>query len=153
MKPTAGPQTPFDAKYEGSLYGLLRWEDWDRLCQRLLSDGNRRWFAYAVGTPTPGQPLPAPAMGALIAEIDALLRRDHDRDRLGIVYVDDRDEPTLVKIYDPNHLGASCGSVGYRVPPGWVLSLDPPSRIDNPAPLPGSRRRWWERLAAGWSSG
>lgn len=92
-------------------------------------------------------------MGALIAEIDALLRRDHDRDRLGIVYVDDRDEPTLVKIYDPNHLGASCGSVGYRVPPGWVLSLDPPSRIDNPAPLPGSRRRWWERLAAGWSSG
>jgi hypothetical protein len=52
----------------------------------------------------------------------------------------------LVKIYDPNNLGASCGSIGFKVPPGWVLSLDRPTPIEAATHLPGNRRRWWEAL-------
>lgn len=79
-------------------------------------------------------------------EIDRLLRRDHGEDYLGIVYVDDPVAPSLIKIYDPNHLGSACGSIGYKVPPGWVLSVDAPRPIDPPMPLPNGRKRWWSEL-------
>ncbi len=142
----------FETKLNGTLYGLLRWSDWDALRQRLLADTTHHWFAYAVGAEIPLTPLSPAALGPLLTEIDGLLRRDHHGDSLGIVYADALAEPTLVKIYDPNNLGAACGSIGHRVPPGWVLSLDPPSAIPVAAPLPGNRRRWWaalrERFAA-----
>ncbi|MDP1904792.1 MAG: hypothetical protein Q8M09_11190 [Pseudomonadota bacterium] len=142
----------FETKLNGTLYGLMRWADWDVLRERLLAEVENRWFAYAVGTDIPAVPLPPAAMHPFLGEIDSLLRRDHDEDYLGIVYVDDLDAPSLIKIYDPNNLGSACGSIGYKVPPGWVLSLDPPSAIAAITPLPGNRRRWWaglrERLMA-----
>lgn len=138
--------TAFETKLNGSLYGLLRWSDWDALRQRLLADTTQQWFAYAVGAQLPVTPLPPAAFEPLLTQIDGLLRRDHREDYLGIVYADNLARPTLVKIYDPNNLGAACGSIGHRVPPGWVLSLDPPSTIAGTAPLPRGRRRWWSGL-------
>jgi len=38
------------------------------------------------------------------------LRADHHESYCGIVYADDLDKPRLIKIYDPNNLGSSCGS-------------------------------------------
>ncbi len=38
-----------------------------------------------------------------------------------VVYVVDRETPKKIKIFDPNNLGASCGSSGFTVLPGWVL--------------------------------
>ncbi len=136
----------FEAKLNGTLYGLINWRDWDDLRARLLAGVDKRWFAYAVGEPLPEAPLPTDALTGLLSEIDALLRRDHDESYLGIVYVDDLASPSLVKIYDPNNLGSTCGSIGFKVPPGWVLSLDPPQVIDAITPLPGNRRRWWHAL-------
>lgn len=137
----------FEKKLNGTLYGLMRWTDWDALQTRLLAEAGNRWFAYAVGTDMPAVPVPPAALQVLLEEIDGLLRRDHDEDYLGIVYVDDLDTPSLIKIYDPNNLGSACGSIGYKVPPGWVLSLDPPSDISAFTPLPGNRRRWWAGLS------
>lgn len=136
--------TAFETKLKGTLYGLLRWPDWDALRRRLTAT-DAEWFAYAVGSEPPLTPLVPAALGPMLEEIDALLRRDHQTDTFGIVYVDALDRPTLVKIYDPNQLGSACGSRGQPVPPGWVLSRDPPSRIDAPV-LPGQRRRWWTGL-------
>jgi hypothetical protein len=136
----------FEAKLNGMLYGLMRWADWDRLREQMLKEAASRWFAYGVGAELPAGPMNPTALRVLLTEIDALLRRDHEENYLGIVYVDDPASPSLVKIYDPNNLGSTCGSIGYKVPPGWVLSLDPPTRIDAVVLLPGNRRRWWESL-------
>lgn len=138
--------SPFETKLNGSLYGLLRWSDWEVLRQRLLKEPSDPWFVYAVGAEVPDAALSPAGFRLMLAEIDATLRRDHREDHLGIVYADDLVRPTLVKIYDPNNLGSTCGSIGHRVPPGWVLSLYPPSAIATPAPLPGGRRRWWASL-------
>jgi hypothetical protein len=78
--------------------------------------------------------------------VDQLLRSEHDEDYCGIVYVDAPEDPRLVKIFDPNHLGASCGSSGLRVLPGWVLSRDPPLDLQAAVPPTRSRRRWWQAL-------
>jgi hypothetical protein len=84
-----------------------------------------------------------------ISEADELLRRDHDEDYCGVVYVDDPASPTFVKIYDPNYLGSSCGSSGLRVLPGWTLSLVPPVDLPHALPQTGSRKRWWQRFFGG----
>ena len=93
---------------------------------------------------------PAPATPVLferfIEQIGQLLRRDHQETYLGIVYVDDPALPSFVKIYDPNNLGAACGSSGRQVLPGWTLSRCPPVDLHAEYPNPGGRRRWWQGL-------
>jgi hypothetical protein len=72
------------------------------------------------------------------------LRKEHHEDYCGIVYADDLDDPRLIKIYDPNHLGTSCGSSKNRILPGWIMSRMPPSDLDPPHFVPQNRKRWWQ---------
>jgi hypothetical protein len=72
------------------------------------------------------------------------LRQDHDFHLCGIVYVDHVEEPTLIKVYDPNNLGSACSRSTTPTPPLWILSTAPPPLIDNHAPVPNSRKRWWQ---------
>lgn len=135
----------FEETLNGLLYGVLHWKQWETLCGQLRNSG-QAWYFYAVGCGVPDAPLAGAALDKAIDEIDALLRREHEQTYLGIVYTDDLASPTLVKIYDPNHLGSSCGSCGYTIPPGWVLSQQAPQPIASDIPLPGNRRRWWQNL-------
>ena len=64
----------------------------------------------------------------------------------GIVYADDVESPRIVKIYDPNNLGSSCGTGKHPHPPGWIMSRVPPVGLERPGPLPESRKRWWRSL-------
>ena len=125
----------FEAKLNGTLYGLMRWPDWDALRVRLRNDPGYRWYAYAVGLELPHETLGANALLILLGEIDVLLRRDHIENYLGIVYADNPDHPSLIKIYDPNNLGSSCGSIDFKVPSGWVLSQDRPTPLAAPSRL------------------
>jgi len=136
----------FATKLNGPLYGLMQWSDWDRLESALRSETDARWYISAVGAEAPATPLDPAALHVLLDGISVLLRNDHQEDYLGIVYVDDLDVPSLIKIYDPNNLGAACGSIGFKVPPGWVLSLDRPTPITTVFPLPGNRQRWWDAV-------
>lgn len=133
----------FNETFNGSLAGVLRWPQWDALLDKLRQDGHA-WYAYAVGHGVPDAPISGEALATVLAEIDTMLRRDHDEDYLGIVYVDDPADPTMIKVYDPNHLGSSCGSGGKQIPPGWVLCRMPPEPIASDIPLPNNRRRWWQ---------
>jgi hypothetical protein len=55
-----------------------------------------------------------------------LLREEHREAYCGIVYADDLENPRLIKIYDPNKLGSSCGSSKNPPGPGWIMSRLPP---------------------------
>ncbi len=139
---------PFLQAFRGSFAGVLRWPQLDTLWEALRRRGDAGWYLYAVGETPPDSPVDAARLDTFLREIDALLRSEHDEDYCGIVYVDDIDKPTFVKIFDPNNLGVSCGFSEAPPLPGWTLSLIPP--CDLPAALPpaGNRRRWWQRLFA-----
>jgi len=141
----------FAETLNGSLYGVMHWEQWDALCGRILDSG-QAWYFYAVGCGVPDAPLAGDELARAVAEIGALLRREHEQTYLGIVYADDLTSPQLVKIYDPNNLGSTCGSCGHAIPPGWVFSLQTPQPIASDIPLPGNRRRWWQSLFPSTSS-
>lgn len=138
----------FHSAFSGTFSGVLRWEQLDRLWERLRADADAGWFVYAIGEPPPEMPVDGDALLRFIDEVDALLRREHEEDYCGIVYVDDMQSPRFVKIFDPNNLGVSCGYSDNPPLPGWIVSRLPPADLQAPMPQPGNRRRWWQRLFA-----
>lgn len=135
----------FLERMDGSFRGMLKWTDLDALWASVRANPEG-WYASLVGVEPAQQPMTPAALDAFITEVDSLLRREHAHDYCGIVYADDPKHPSFIKIYDPHNLGSSCGSSGRRIPPRWVLSRLPPALIVDEAPLPGSRRRWWQKL-------
>lgn len=135
----------FASRLEGRFVGILRWEGLDALWDTLLQSG-KAWYFYQVGSERPQLPLKGDGLRNALNELGLLLRREHEHDYCGIVYADNPEDPTLVKVYDPNHLGSSCGSSGLVIPPRWVVSLDKPTEILDHAPTPNNRKRWWQRL-------
>jgi hypothetical protein len=142
----SAPTDPFLAAFRGSFTSALRWSDLDALWLRLRADAGGGWYLYAIGEPPPAVAADASSVERFIDEIDVLLRREHDERLCGIVYADDLRIPSLVKIYDPNNLGVSCGFSTNPPLPGWVMSKLPP--VDLPATqlVPKARRRWWQAL-------
>jgi hypothetical protein len=125
---------------------MMRWPQLDTLWQTLSQQAEAGWYAYAIGETPPTEPLSAAELENFIKEIDALLRREHEEDYCGIVYVDEPSQPRLIKIYDPNNLGVACGFSEAPPLPGWTLSLDAPCDLEQALPPPANRRRWWQRL-------
>lgn len=134
----------FERLYGGRLYGVMSWNDLSNFWQRL--DTAAGWYLYAVGEPAPAEPATAAEVQHFVHHVDALLRKEHHEDYCGIVYADDLASPRLVKIYDPNHLGSSCGSSKHPPLPGWVMSRDLPCDLMPHGPVPSGRRRWWQSL-------
>ena len=139
------PADPYLSAFRGSFTSALRWPQLDALWERVLANPEG-WYVYAIGEPPPVAPADGEQLQRFVAEVDALLRREHDEDYCGIVYADEPSAPAMIKIYDPNNLGVVCGFSTNPPLPGWVLSRLPP--VDLPAaqaPAAG-RRRWWQRL-------
>lgn len=137
----------FQEHYKGSFINMLRWDHLEYLWDKVKAQPNG-WYLYFVGQTLPTAPVAASALNEFIQEIDQLLRKEHDYDYCGIVYADDKETPSMVKIFDPNNLGAVCGSSGSVVPPRWLLTRIPPEIIADDAPTPANRKRWWQRLFA-----
>lgn len=135
----------FLKRMNGSFRGMLQWTDLDALWARVRANPEG-WYVSLVGVEPVQQAMSPATLDTFIAEVDSLLRREHDYSYCGIVYADDPEQPSFIKIYDPHNLGSSCGSSGVRIPPRWVLSRVPPALIVDEAPLPNSRRRWWQKL-------
>jgi len=136
----------FLEKYNGVLRGVMQWDKLDRLWLNVLNQKSEGWYIYALGHDLPENVSDSSDVEHFIARMDSLLREDHDEDYCGIVYTDDFSNPALVKIFDPNNLGASCGSSNTPPQPGWVISRDKPVPLGADVILPGNRKRWWRRL-------
>lgn len=136
----------FYTAFRGRFVSLLRWEDLAAFWDVLRARAGAGWYLYAVGEPVPKHPSTAEEVERFIAAVDALLHRDHREDYCGIVYTDSRENPTLVKIFDPQNLGVACGFSTNPPKPGWVMSLIPPEPLEDRRPLPEARRRWWRSL-------
>ncbi|MHB8453340.1 MAG: hypothetical protein ACYDDO_01325 [Acidiferrobacterales bacterium] len=146
MDPVA-KEDPFYAAFRGSFSGVLSWKDLDTFWGVVRSNANAGWYIYAVGELPPTAPSTAEQVNTFVAEIDALLRHEHQEDYCGIVYVDDAAVPSLIKIFDPNNLGVQCGFSDSPPLPGWIMTRLPPCDLKE-SRLPGNRRRWWHRLWA-----
>jgi hypothetical protein len=135
----------FQQHYTGRFINMLSWQQLEDLWKTVKAQP-LGWYIYFVGESVPTTPVQDNELNQFIQEVDKLLRQEHDYDYCGIVYVDNRETPKMIKIYDPNNLGAVCGSSGTIVPPRWLLTRIPPQSIIDNAPTPNNRKRWWQRL-------
>ena len=137
----------FGDLFAGRLWSVMSWEQLTAFWTRI--DTGAGWYLYAIGEPVPTVPALADQAAEFLRRIDALLREDHRHDYCGIVYADDLQQPSFVKIYDPNNLGVSCGFSTNPPLPGWIMSLVPPEDLRPGQKLPEGRKRWWRALFAG----
>ncbi len=137
---------PFYNKFKGSFTSCMRWDDLTTFWGTLKQHVNLDWYIYAIGEQVPDSPANQREFIHFITEIDSLLRNEHQEDYCGIVYADDKNSPTFIKIYDPNNLGVSCGFSNDPPLPGWVLSVTPPKPLEDKSVLTQQRKRWWQRL-------
>lgn len=144
-QPTANAQE-FLTAFNGSFAGMLHWPQLDDLWRVLRNDLGGQWYVYAVGEPPPTTPANAAQVESFITQIDQLLRRDHQEDYCGVVYVDEPQQPRFIKIYDPHNLGVSCGYSDHPPLPGWVMSKHAPVDLQLQGPLSAQRKRWWQRV-------
>jgi len=136
----------FERLYEGRLWSVMSWEQLAAFWQRINLAAKDGWYLYAVGEPPPQAPASGEGVADFVRRIDELLRREHHETYCGIVYTDDLEQPCFVKIYDPNHLGSSCGSGKHPLLPGWIMSRVPPIDLKPARPAPEGRRRWWQAV-------
>lgn len=145
---TTNLEDEFYRQFRGAFSGILRWPQLASFWQTLKTRADAGWYIYALGEAVPQQPASAEQLHRFIDELDVLLKKEHQEDYCGIVYVDDEAEPTFVKIYDPGNLGVVCGFSDQPPLPGWTLSLMPPQMLNEKMFLTQSRKRWWRRLFA-----
>ena len=141
------PATDFERSLNGMLHSLLSWQQLADFWPKI--DPAAGWYLYAIGEPVPLSPAAPEQVASFIKKIDSLLHKDHDEDYCGIVYANDVNNPSLVKIYDPHNLGSSCGSSKNPPLPGWIMSLTPPTHLQPKGITPGNRKRWWETFMSG----
>jgi hypothetical protein len=136
--------TEFQRLYTGRVWSVMGWDQLTGFWQRI--DPAAGWYLLAVGVASAPTLANAVTVSTFIERIDALLRADHHESYCGIVYADDLDNPQLIKIFDPNNLGSSCGSSKNPPGPGWVMSRAKPDELLFAYPAPENRKRWWRSL-------
>ena len=145
-QPSTNSTQDFKSRYTGSFYGVLKWSDLDQLWSTVKSQMNDDWFIYSPGQDVPDKTTKAEYVITFIDEIDQLLRREHEKDYCGVVYVDDKENPSFIKIFDPNNRGVSCGFSDNPPLPGWILSKIKPVELEKALNPPNNRRNWWQKI-------
>lgn len=140
------PKQNYLQAFRGHFIGILQWNQLDVFWQALENKADAGWYIYNTGEQPPSATCNAASVVEFIREVDALIRNEHKEDYCGIVYTDNKSDPTLVKIYNPGNLGVVCGFSDNPPLPGWVMSVLPPVKLDASSFLPANQQRWWQRI-------
>lgn len=121
----------FRTLFSGRLSGLLKWDQVDALFA-LIAEGGEDWYLYRVSEGLPEAPLSGEELGAKLKDIRDWAFIQNKKDPLcGCVFVNDREDPAIVKIYDP----ASGSSCSVTTPlPVYTLSRSMPEKLPFEAP-------------------
>jgi hypothetical protein len=138
----------FVSAFRGNFTSTMRWHDLDDFWNVLKAQTDDQWFIYAVGEEPPENPAAKQDLLNFIEKIDQLLRKEHEEDYCGIVYIDNKASPEFIKIFDPNNLGVTCGFSDNPPLPGWILSRIQPVELEQALNPPKNRQRWWQQLFA-----
>lgn len=114
----------FRDRFRGRFAGLLAWEDVAAVFARVIAAPSG-WWIYDTREPLPGAPEDTCRLAERVGEIEGFLRRHQRADYCGFVYVDDKDVPTLIKVFDPRN--ASSCSLGSPVPVYTLSRMKPTS--------------------------
>ena len=118
-------EASYAAFFDGSLKGLLQWRQFDDLWEYLRAHPEGWYVRDFSGRQVPRAPMPAPEFLAFLNEAEDFLRRRQQEDYCGFIYLDDVENPSFIKVFDPRRMGSACGCGG-QVSPRWTISRQLP---------------------------
>lgn len=121
---------PFLKQFTGRFSAIMKWEQLDALWAELRSDTENNWFLYTVGEAVPQAPADSSERDHFLTSIDETIRKHQRKDYCGFVYVDDRQSPGFIKIFNPRKLGCGGGNCGAPSLPHWIISRAKPVDIN-----------------------
>ncbi len=117
----------YNACFSGRLSGLLQWDQFEALWSSLAQSPDGWYVRDFKSAALPDAPMPGDAFKNWLAETEKFLRKRHREEYCGFLYVNDRDAPVFIKVFDPRKMGSSCGCSGH-IMPRWTISRMPPER-------------------------
>ncbi|MBT3965318.1 MAG: hypothetical protein HOD55_00315 [Candidatus Thioglobus sp.] len=115
-------------EFQGRFIGIMQWGDCNALLEKLINNPND-WYLYDTLNSVPNETADADLFINKINAIKDTLTSEHQERYCGIVYANDLDNPSFVKIFHPNNLGKSCGSSENPPLPQWLLSKTKPMDV------------------------
>lgn len=112
-------------EFQGRFIGIMQWDDCHELFNKLI-DQPTDWYLYDTMTTVPVSTVDSQNFKKSIHDIKNILTEEHQERYCGIVYTNNLESPSFVKIFHPNNLGKSCGSSEHPPIPQWLLSKTPP---------------------------
>ena len=135
-------------KFKSNFYGMLYWPDLDALWQTLGKKTNQhpstQWYIYDLTEQPPATTVNGSELQAFVRDIDQWLRETHHEKYCGVVYADDKDNPSFIKIFHPKRMGHGVCSIAKEAPlPGWVISTLKPTDLNQ---SPAASSSWWKKF-------
>lgn len=112
-------------QFQGRFIGIMQWDDCNALLQKLI-DQPDGWYFYNTLNSAPNRIIDANVFTENINRIKEILTNEHQERYCGIVYTNDLESPSFVKIFHPKNIGKSCGSSEQPPIPQWLLSKTKP---------------------------
>ncbi len=116
-------------EFRGRFIGIMQWDDCDALLEKLIANPANDWYFYDTLLPLPQRTINTDDLVKKLIKIHDILKVEHQERYCGIVYVDDLENPTFIKIFNPNNLGKACGSSENPPIPQWLLSKTKPEDV------------------------
>ncbi|WP_130472028.1 hypothetical protein [Candidatus Magnetaquicoccus inordinatus] len=120
-------ETPsFAKRLSGRFDGMIRQEDAQRLAHTIANlDG---WYLVEPHTDPPAQTVDGPTASRHLEQLLEEILREESGVWSTMVYVQNQEDPWIVKVFHPRRAGCGCGGQGGIVP-WWVLSRIKPEQI------------------------
>lgn len=116
-------------QFQGRFIGIMQRQDCNVLLEKLIANPTNDWYFYDTLTTVPQATMSADEFVKSLTLIHGILKTEHQERYCGIVYVDDLESPSFIKIFNPKNLGKSCGSSEYPPIPQWLLSKIKPADV------------------------
>jgi len=114
---------------QGNLYGLLSWEDFDRVCEYISNADDHSWFIYEIDKPLPDSATSNVERTEFVESLNSCIHTQYSRKHCGIAFVDSIKSPSILKVFNPKLLKSICNIYGSSPIHGWVISRIKPVNL------------------------
>jgi hypothetical protein len=122
------PDTAFWTLYLSRSSGILHWQDMDAFWPQMQATTGA-WYVFDPREDAPETPLSGAALQAELAAAQTLVYSRRDLPMSGAVYVDNREAPAFIKVFDPANMGSSCSCSTEPVMPRYIFSRARPDSL------------------------
>lgn len=142
------PETAYWQAFQAQSHGVLKWEAFHAMWEDLAARPEG-WFVYhnPETDPAPEAPVTAEGFADALRHAEELVAPWRGRSYFGLVYVDDPQAPTYIRVFDPKNMGSSCSISDEPVLPAMILSRIKPDAVRH-VPVAPPRKGLFSRFGA-----